>query len=229
MIADLFEVRETGDRGRGLFARTRIPKGTLIDYHCDLCERICGRPNLLEMSFERRHQIMEHTYTTEQGDVVLDCSIGRYMNHSCEANVLETEDDFDIAVRDIEAGEEATCDYRQFYDPDEGFTCYCGRPSCCSLVVPVRPFPPDLAADWREKTRAACRVLTLPPGFTTGIGDEQISLDTWQPPKSGELWQPPQLAPTAPVARNISRLLNAAEAERRAGSGVGARVSADSR
>lgn len=208
MIADLFEVRETDDRGFGLFARVFIPKGTLIDYQCDLCERICGRADLENMSHEKRQQIMEHTYTTDECDVILDCSIGRYMNHSCSANVLENGGEFDIAVRDVQAGEEVTCDYRQFNDPDEGFPCYCGEPMCCGTVAPVRPIPPDLAAAWDDKTRAACEEIRLPHQFSTGIGSERVALPTWRPPREGELWEPQHLSPTASVVRRISNLLN---------------------
>ncbi len=228
MIADLFDVRQTGDRGFGLFARVAIPKGTLIDYHCDLCERICGRADLERMGYDRRQQIMEHTYTTGEGDVILDCSIGRYMNHSCAANALEAYGDFDVAVRDIAEGEEITCDYRQFNDPDDGFPCHCGEPSCCSIVSPLGPFPPRLEDSWREQTEAACKALMMPPRFTTGIGADKITLGTWRPPQRGQLWEPVGLAPSAPVVRRISQRLNVAgaapadasvEAERRALSG----------
>lgn len=208
MLADLFEVRQTEDRGLGLFARVRVPKGTLIDYRCDLCQRVCGKDDLLAMSSERRQQLMEHTYTNDDGDVVLDCSVGRYMNHSCEANVIEGDGDFDVAVRDIEPGEEATCDYRQYNDPDEGFPCYCGHASCCSLVVPIRPYPEHLAEEWKRKAREATRVLKLPPRFTTGIGEDRIAVDTWQPPRTGELWEAAQISSTSLVVRQVSRLLN---------------------
>ncbi|MFA4817419.1 MAG: hypothetical protein WC608_01680 [Parcubacteria group bacterium] len=38
MTADLFEIRETKNRGNGLFAKEFIPKGTLISFWCEKCK-----------------------------------------------------------------------------------------------------------------------------------------------------------------------------------------------
>lgn len=45
---------------------------------------------------------------------ILEFDNGRFMNHSENANLDFSQDDIGIATRDIAAGEELTCDYRQF-------------------------------------------------------------------------------------------------------------------
>ncbi len=207
MIANLFEVRETSRRGKGLFATGRIPRGTLIDHYCDRCKVVCTRQDLEVMSPGEQDKVLEHTFATESGDVVLDCSIGRYMNHSCNANVLEHEGGFDIAVRDILPGEEVTCDYRQFYDPCEGFTCHCGQATCWGHVHCREPHPEALELEWSTKLEAASRAIKLPFEFTSGIGSNAVSVETWQKNGSG-YWQPIGIHVSEELITNISYWLN---------------------
>ena len=57
------------------------------------------------------------------------------MNHSCAASCGGSELGFEVALRDIEAGEELTNDYATMYmRPRERFDCRCGARSC-RLVV----------------------------------------------------------------------------------------------
>ncbi len=51
----------------------------------------------------------------------------RYMNHSCENNTT-VQNDSDVAVRDIKAGEEITANYND--DGIEEFACNCGSEHC---------------------------------------------------------------------------------------------------
>lgn len=50
--------------------------------------------------------------------LVFESGNGRFMNHSDTPNTDFSPDDHGVALRDIAAGEELTCDYREFY---EGF------------------------------------------------------------------------------------------------------------
>lgn len=51
----------------------------------------------------------------------------RYMNHSCENNTT-VQNDSDVAIRDIKAGEEITANYND--DGIEEFACNCGSGHC---------------------------------------------------------------------------------------------------
>jgi hypothetical protein len=57
------------------------------------------------------------------------------MNHSCSATCLSPGFDFEIAIRDIQAGEELTDDYGAL-NPEEPFTCLCGAAGCRGQVLP---------------------------------------------------------------------------------------------
>src|SRR5262249_33772840 len=62
------------------------------------------------------------------GDRILCWDFGRFMNHSCEpSSVGPGKLEFEIAVRDIAAGEEVTCDYGTF-NLEEPLVCACGSP-----------------------------------------------------------------------------------------------------
>ena len=58
---------------------------------------------------------------------------GRFVNHSCEANCRSTGFDFELAVRDIQPGEEITDDYGSL-NVDLEFECGCGAARCRGTV-----------------------------------------------------------------------------------------------
>jgi hypothetical protein len=207
MIADLLEVHATADRGHGVFARAPIPAGTVIGVWCDACQIVGSQEELARRIGEDRARLIEHTYVTPEGKLVLDCSIGRYMNHCCDPHVLEVEDAFDIAVRDIAPGEEVCCDYRQFDDPgDEGFPCACGAPNCCGHMRRDWPPPEELATWWRRLTDEACARLRLPHRFARGTGDGVETVPTWWRGAGGR-WHPPEAARRSPAVAPLGRLL----------------------
>ncbi len=51
---------------------------------------------------------------------ILCADHARHMNHDENPNLLETPDGLNVALRDIKAGEELTCDYTQF-DKDASY------------------------------------------------------------------------------------------------------------
>lgn len=96
--------------GYGVFATQLIPAGTII-WAKDKLDR--------ELTPEEYHNLPEvckpnvenHTFRNRNGNFILCWDICRYMNHSFNSNCLATAYDFEIALRDIEAGEELTDDY----------------------------------------------------------------------------------------------------------------------
>ena len=173
MIADLVTVERTRRCGWGLFAREPIPAGTVIDYRCARCRVVCSHEALQREPPERREALLEHTYGTPAGELVLDCSVGRYMNHRCRPNVLEAPAGFDVAVEPIAAGEELACDYRQFHEPGgAAFDCACGAPGCAGRIVCLQPAPPALERAWAQRIGAVMGRLRLPRAFVSGIGPE---------------------------------------------------------
>jgi hypothetical protein len=52
-----------------------------------------------------------YSYRNSKGNYVLCWDHGRFVNHSFKSNCLSTAYDFEIAVRDIQSGEQLTDDY----------------------------------------------------------------------------------------------------------------------
>lgn len=112
--------RQSSIHGVGLFAAEFIPAGTPtwrfiagIDQaiHPDVLERMpeTARPSFLTYAY----------LDIRTGLYVLCADDARFMNHSDEPNIrgdydLDPVFGVDLAARDIEAGEELTCDYRTF-------------------------------------------------------------------------------------------------------------------
>lgn len=109
------------DVGHGVVATRRIPKGT-ITWVMDPLDRVLAPSDVagLDPLF---HERLEHfTFRDNQGRYVLCWDIARYVNHSSRANCYTTPYDFEIAVRDIEEGEQLTDDYGTL-NIERPFTC----------------------------------------------------------------------------------------------------------
>ena len=114
------EKRQSDIHGIGLFAAEAIPAGTPTWRFTPGIDQAI-HPDMLDRFPEHaRPWFLTYAYLDiRSGLYVLCADDGRYMNHSDDPNVrgdTETEPVFgvDVAARDIEAGEELTCDYRTF-------------------------------------------------------------------------------------------------------------------
>lgn len=125
--------------GSGVIATRRIPRGSITWVMDDLDRTFNGaQMNALPASYDK---LIEHwTFHDGRGSRVLCWDICRYMNHSCEPNCGGSEFWFEVALRDIEAGEQLTNDYATLYmRPTEGFECRCGAPSCRGAASHTAP------------------------------------------------------------------------------------------
>ncbi|HEX9076990.1 MAG TPA: SET domain-containing protein-lysine N-methyltransferase [Anaerolineae bacterium] len=145
----VFQVRLSRIQGQGVFARSRILKGTrIIEY---TGERITHR----EADARYDEEAMEHPHTvlfTVDKKTVIDAGVGgneaRFINHSCAPNCEAVNEDGHIfidALCDILPGEELTYDYHLEYQGryraewKERYACRCGCPSCRgTLLLPKR-------------------------------------------------------------------------------------------
>jgi hypothetical protein len=102
----------------------------------------------------------------------MPCGDSVYMNHSCDSNVLDTGRGFDVVVRPIGKGAEASYDYRAFYDQDWGFECACGAENCCGSFRCRHPLPRGVRALWDANLRPALqRVKTVPQPLREALLD----------------------------------------------------------
>jgi hypothetical protein len=145
--------------GWGVFATRAIPRGTII-WAFDVLDQRFSPDRIAAMPGYARAQLEKYSYIDSRGDHILCWDHARFFNHSCAANCLSVGYDFELAVRDIAAGEELTDDYGTL-NPTEPFPCFCGALHCRTQVLPddhVR-----LAVDWNHLAREAFHLIRTVP------------------------------------------------------------------
>lgn len=114
--------------GYGVFATEFIPRGTFL-WVLDAFDRILSAAEREALPPLLRQQVDRYAYQAADGDFVFCWDFGRYMNHSCAPASRGIGDAFEIAVRDIQPGEELTCEYGTL-NLIQPMACYCGALSC---------------------------------------------------------------------------------------------------
>lgn len=111
--------------GYGVVATKFIPAGT-ITWVLDKLDREFT-PNDFDQLEPIYQDILDtYTFRNSHGNFVLCWDIGRFVNHSFNSNCLTTAYDFEVAIRDIQVGEQLTDDYgylnitKPFRAMDEG-------------------------------------------------------------------------------------------------------------
>lgn len=119
-----FKVKQSKISGKGLFATQVIKKGeVVVSWH----PKVLTKGEAAKLPPEEQ----EH-YLEPEGDKLLWMQPPeRYMNHSCEPNTL-IRGRSDVALRDIQPGEELTSDYMD--SETESFKCHCGSAKCRNPV-----------------------------------------------------------------------------------------------
>ena len=100
----------SAEKGYGLVAKKMIPKGT-ITWVLDRLDRSFSPMEVDEMDTVCKDIIGTYTFRNNQGNYILCWDNGRFVNHSFNSNCLTTAYDYEIAIRDIQEGEEVTDDY----------------------------------------------------------------------------------------------------------------------
>jgi len=121
------------DIGYGVFAKKFIPKGTIVYVRDKLELAIPHDSHLLEDEYYA--DILEkYSYVGSAGEYILSWDFGRFVNHSCEPNTISTGYGFEIAIRNILAGEQITDDYGMFNLRDS-MDCSCGVNNCRQTIT----------------------------------------------------------------------------------------------
>jgi hypothetical protein len=152
MIHPDTELRQVNkDKGRGIFATSFIPKGTLT-YVKDALE-IEIQPDDPRLDDPRLSEIIEtYSYIDERGIRIISWDNAKYVNHCCRCNTMSTGYGFEIAIRDIEAGEEITDEYGMFnFEYTLQLSC---QKSGCRGTVNGNDIE-DHFAEWDQKVKSA--------------------------------------------------------------------------
>jgi SET domain-containing protein len=122
------EVRNSVIKGSGVFAVKTIRKGeTVIIWHP---KKQLTLSDIANLSDAEKHYVLP----LDQNTFLLMGEPERYVNHSCDPNT-RVHKLADVAMRDINAGEEITGDYAS----DGiliGFSCNCGSKNCKEWIGP---------------------------------------------------------------------------------------------
>ncbi len=105
--------------GYGVVATRPIPKGT-VTWVMDNLDRVFTPEDVSMMGDPYRRIIDRYTFRDNRGNFILCWDHARFVNHSFHANCISTAYDFELAVRDIDEGEELTDDYG-YLNIDEPF------------------------------------------------------------------------------------------------------------
>ena len=96
--------------GNGVFATKLIPAGTII-WVQDKLDRVFSLTDIEKMEPVYRSIIENYTFRNNKGNYIFCWDNGKYINHSFKSNCLSTPYEFEIAIRDIQPGEQITDDY----------------------------------------------------------------------------------------------------------------------
>jgi hypothetical protein len=137
--------------GLGVFATAPIPQGTIV-WVLDELDQILPAERVKRLGRRYGRLLDRYAFVNGKGEQVVCWDLARWINHSCDANVISSGWNFDVAIRDIAAGEEITNDYAAL-NLDASFTCHCGNAGCRGRIRP-RDFP-RLSDRWDAAVRAA--------------------------------------------------------------------------
>jgi len=96
--------------GYGVFATSFIPKGTIV-YVKDDMEIVVPKNDNIHNDKRYKKIIDTYSYRDEKGNYILSWDIAKYINHCCEPNSISTGYGFEIAIKDIQIGEQITDEY----------------------------------------------------------------------------------------------------------------------
>lgn len=103
----------SGIHGVGLFAAEPIAKGTLVWSFDEAVDFRLSIDDVVPLPAAARERLRIYVYFEKPGVMVLCGDNARFMNHSPESNCDEDGPYRTVASKDIAAGAEITCDYRQ--------------------------------------------------------------------------------------------------------------------
>ena len=114
--------------GVGVFATRPIPRGTIVVVR-DRFDVCLSRDEFACLPEPQRETMETYMYHDKCGNLVLSWDHARYMNHNCHPTTMMTDYGLEIAVRDIDAGEELTTEYG-LLNVQEPYALCCGCVNC---------------------------------------------------------------------------------------------------
>ena len=120
--------------GYGLYATSMIPAGTMV-FVQDALDIVIPADSPLLQDPKYAGWIDKYCVIDGQGNHIVGWDASKYANHCCHYNTLATSYGFEMAIQDIAAGEEITCDYLIF-NLDEDMPLVCHFEDCRKILHP---------------------------------------------------------------------------------------------
>lgn len=150
MIHPNTELRRISEEiGYGVFATAFIPEGSIV-YVKDSLELNISPADFASSSAAMQEVIEKYSYIDERGYRIVSWDFAKYVNHCCNCNTMSTGYGFEIAIRDIQVGEQITDEYGMFNLLYE-MPLVCGASNCRKIIRPS-----DFETyyeDWDKKIR----------------------------------------------------------------------------
>jgi len=120
------------DIGFGVFATDFLPAGT-ITYVQDSLDISIDEAQYGSIDSLLKESVDRYAFIDKNGNRVLCWDHAKYVNHCCHANTISTGYGFELAIRDIAAGEQVTDDYGLFNLPF-GMEVVCNLTDCRKYI-----------------------------------------------------------------------------------------------
>lgn len=169
--------------GYGVFPTAPIPAGT-VTWVIDPLDRLLSTAFLDELDPAMASLAVKYSWRWPDGRRVLAWDFCRYMNHSCVPTCFSADLDFEVAVADIQPGDQVTNDYAAL-NIERPFECQCGHVACRGIIAPD-DFD-DLCDGWDRRIRSALSVGAdlaqplLPMAIEPGRLETRLR-GPWRPP-----------------------------------------------
>jgi hypothetical protein len=137
--------------GYGVFATEFIPRGTVL-YVQDELEIKVSPEDYQMMRPEYQLTLDKYSFVDPYGIHILSWDFAKYVNHRCDCNSMSTGWGFEIALHDIQAGDEITDEYGLFnLEYEMPVSC-----SCTNCRTVVKPDDIDYyARKWDRRVKRA--------------------------------------------------------------------------
>ena len=146
-VSDKIIIGASKINGKGMFAKEKIFKGEVVFIKGG---HILKRSQMFSSGEINSYLPIDDDYVIAAENPEEEEAIKLYNNHSCEPNCgLRGEITF-IAMRDIEIGEELTCDYAFIDNEDYEFNCTCGSRKCRHKITGRDWKIPELQVQYGE-------------------------------------------------------------------------------
>lgn len=156
--------------GFGVFATQFIPAGT-ITYAQDSLDIMISADQYAALGPGQKRSVDHYSFIDPDGNRVLCWDHAKYVNHCCHANTISTGYGFEIAIKDIQAGEQVTDDYGLFNLPYE-MDVICTKTDCRKKISGN-----DIAryyAEWDARIIESLKVADKVPQALLPYMDQEI-------------------------------------------------------